>query len=348
MKIKRYLVKSMPEAMAQIRRDLGTEAVIIGTRRVRQRGVRGWFTPPWLEVTAAADTRPPEPSSTALKREVEEIKGLLQKVSGHLGLAEPEPDALLRWRDLLQQIEVNTEITERLLEGMEDSLRGSGGEDGNLWREEMAERLARFLAPAWPGKPPGRIMAFIGPTGVGKTTTLAKLAARYCLLEKKKVGLVTMDTYRIGAVQQLAIYGEILGVPVETAFTPQELRQKVEAFGDRDVVLIDTVGRSPRNDLRLAELRAFLDTLQQVDSFLVLSCTTRAGDLEEAVARFGQLRPSWLIFTKLDETRCRGAIVNAVASTGLPVAYITNGQNVPDDIVRTGPERLARLILGVD
>jgi flagellar biosynthesis protein FlhF len=161
------------------------------------------------------------------------------------------------------------------------------------------------------------------------------------------VGLITIDTYRVGAVQQLSIYGEILGVPVEAAFTPQELRQKVERFADRDVVLIDTVGRSPRNDLRLAELQSFLDTLDQVDSFLVLSCTTRAKDLEEAAAKYGRLKPSWLIFTKLDESTYRGAIVNVVASTGLPVAYITNGQNVPDDIERASPERLARLILGV-
>ena len=337
----------MPEAMAHIRRDLGAEAVIIGTRKVRQRGWRGWFGPPWLEVTAAVDARPPEPSTAELRRQVEEIKGLLQKVTGHLGLAEPEPAVLLRWRELLQQMEINAEITERLLVGMEESLRELGPEDRTRDQEELVARLARFLAPAWPGKPPGRVMALIGPTGVGKTTTLAKLAARYRLLERKKVGLITIDTYRVGAVQQLSIYGEILGVPVEAAFTPQELRQKVERFADRDVVLIDTVGRSPRNDLRLAELQSFLDTLDQVDSFLVLSCTTRAKDLEEAAAKYGRLKPSWLIFTKLDESTYRGAIVNVVASTGLPVAYITNGQNVPDDIERASPERLARLILGV-
>lgn len=349
MKVKRYLVRSMPEALAYIRRDLGPEAVIISTRRVREGGWRGLFLPPRLEVTAAVDSYQPPPQNAELQRQVEEIKGLLQKVTCHLGIKKDQvEETLLYWRELLMQLEVNAEITERLLSGMEEGLGRSGLGGERSLREEMVDRIASFLAAAWPGKPPGRVMAFIGPTGVGKTTTLAKVAARLSLLEKKKVGLLTIDTYRIGAVQQLNIYGEILGLPVEVALTPQELRQKVEAYGDRDVILIDTVGRSPRNDLRLAELRAFLEGLEGLDSYLVLSCTTRSRDLEAIVASYGQLKPAWLIFTKLDETNCLGGIINVVATTGLPVAYITNGQNVPDDIEKVGPEKLARLILGVE
>lgn len=338
----------MAEALAYIRRDLGPDAVIISTRRVRSRGWRGWLAPPQLEVTAALDSLPSSETQADLRRQVEEIKGLLEEVSGHLGIRKDQvEERLLRWRELLLQLEIKADLTDRLLEGLAGDLRESDPRAPNpeAVREELVARLADILAAAWPGKPPGRVMAFIGPTGVGKTTTLAKLAARFSLLERKKVGLITIDTYRIGAVEQLQTYGEILGLPLAVAWSPQELREKVEGYRDKDVILIDTVGRSPQNELRLAELRAFLESLD-ADHYLVLSCTTKSRDLDSIVARYRQLNPARLIFTKVDETQYLGNIINVVAATGIPVAYITNGQNVPDDIEKVGPERLARLILG--
>jgi flagellar biosynthesis protein FlhF len=338
----------MTEAMSVIRRDLGPDAVIVSTRRVREPGIRGLFRAPWLEVTAAADDYPSARGQDwELRRRVEEIRGMLDKVTGHLGIGRDEvEERLVRWRDLLRRLEVNAELIDQILGGMEGLVRVDGEGQEVIW-EAIVGRVTSVLSEAWPTRPPARVTALVGPTGVGKTTTLAKLAARYSLMERKKVGLVTIDTYRIGAVQQLKIYGEILGVPVEEVYTPQELQQKIEGFADKDVVLIDTVGRSPHNDLRLAELRSYLERAGDMDRYLVLSCTTKTRDLEDVVASFGQLKPTGLIFTKLDETRCRGGILNVVVKTGLPVMYVTTGQNVPDDIERAGPEKLARLILGV-
>lgn len=190
-----------------------------------------------------------------------------------------------------------------------------------------------------------RVVALVGPTGVGKTTTVAKLAAQYALFAKRAVGLLTVDTYRIAAVDQLKTYAEIINLPVEVAFSPEEAREALARLGDREIVLMDTAGRSQKNDLQMAEVKAYLEAVQPDEVHLVLSTTTKQRDLEDCLNQFRETGYRQLIFTKLDETDSYGAIFNCSRRARCPITYLTFGQNVPDDIEEASQERLADLLL---
>jgi len=189
-------------------------------------------------------------------------------------------------------------------------------------------------------------IALIGPTGVGKTTTLAKLAADYLHQFGGKVALLTIDTYRIAAVEQLRVYGEIMGLPVEAVYSPERLDAALERFSDRELILIDTAGRSPRDAAGMAELYAFLGQPRGIEQHLVLSAGTRGRELSDTVASFSQLPLASLIFTKLDECLQRGALLDIPLRKNLPLSYLTNGQRVPEDLLTAEPELVAGFILG--
>ena len=190
------------------------------------------------------------------------------------------------------------------------------------------------------------IVALVGPTGVGKTTTLAKLAAHEALVEKKRVGLITIDTYRIAAVEQLKTYARILDLQVEVVFTPQELSHILTQMQDCDIIFIDTAGRSHKNAMQMSELRAFFEAAKPTRSYLVLSLTTKFSDMMEIIAQYDPLRLDTLIFTKLDETASFGNLFNITILLQKHIAYITNGQSVPEDISPADPMQLSELIMG--
>jgi flagellar biosynthesis protein FlhF len=192
-----------------------------------------------------------------------------------------------------------------------------------------------------------QVIAVVGPTGVGKTTTLAKLAAKFSLEQGKKVALVTADTYRIGAVEQLRTYARIMGVPLEIAISPEEVAAGVEKHQDKDVVLIDTVGRSQRSDEHLQELKAFVDAASPTETHLVIAASLAPEIQREAVEKFKMLSPTRLIITKLDESPNRGCVVNLPLSTGLGISCMTAGQNVPQDIDFADAGKMARTVLEV-
>lgn len=188
-------------------------------------------------------------------------------------------------------------------------------------------------------------IALVGPTGVGKTTTLAKLAADYLTHCDGKVALVTIDTYRIAAVEQLKVYGEILRLPVEVVFSPEELKAAFARHADKDLLLVDTAGRSPRDDQRLDELAAFLGPDSGTSKHLVLAAPTRNRELHETVRRFGRIPLDSIIFSKLDECEDRGALLNIPACRNLPVSYLTNGQRVPEDLLTAKPADIADYLM---
>jgi flagellar biosynthesis protein FlhF len=190
-----------------------------------------------------------------------------------------------------------------------------------------------------------RIVALVGPTGVGKTTTIAKLAANYRLREKCKVGLITVDTYRIAAVEQLRTYADIIDLPMEVVSTPKEMRLAIDKFRDMELILIDTAGRSPRDEVKIHELKSFLADAQVDEVHLVLSTVASTRTLRETAERFRVVGTTSLLLTKVDEASVLGPVFELLRSTGLPVSYVTNGQNVPDDIEPARARRLAKMIL---
>lgn len=348
MKVKRYLVNTMPEAVEAIRRDLGPDAMIVSSRKVRQDSLWGFLRPKKLEVTAAIDTPPPAAAVTGppqeyqkLQEEVLQLKNMIStRILGED--LQQLPATVARWKNILEELEINQDVIDAVIE----RVASHTGLEQEITPQAVVNELAGVLSfPPDSCQLNGQVATFLGPTGVGKTTTLAKLAARMLIWEKKRVALVTTDTYRIGATEQLKTYGEILGVPVEVVMTPRELRQALDRHHDKDVVLIDTAGRSPRNPIYRQELLSYLASAQPSDTFLVLSCTTKNRDLLRIAENYQVFKVDKLIFTKLDETPSLGPILNVSRATGLPVAYLSNGQNVPDDLLAASPLELARLIV---
>ena len=202
------------------------------------------------------------------------------------------------------------------------------------------------ITPAENG--PG-IVWFIGPTGVGKTTTIAKLAGRYCVEEKKKVALLTADTYRIAAAEQLRTYANILETPFRVIYTPEELQAAIDDYWDCDYIFIDTAGRSHQNAEQLEKMKEMVAGLKRPEKyqvFLVLSATTKYRDLQKIADCYGKIADYELIFTKLDETEAVGNLLNMKLYTGAQIAYVTCGQNVPDDMEMFNPQKTVKQILG--
>lgn len=193
-----------------------------------------------------------------------------------------------------------------------------------------------------------KVVSFVGPTGVGKTTTLAKVCAAERMRNPNlKIGLITMDTYRIGAVQQLKAYAQIIKVPIKVVSSPEEFKDAINGYREMDLVLVDTAGRSQRDEMQMSELREFLGVGQDFTNLLVLSSTTKDGDLLEITKRFSTAKLDGVIFTKLDESTSYGSIFNHAIRFKLPLAYLTTGQNVPEDIEQASRERLIDLLLNI-
>lgn len=185
-----------------------------------------------------------------------------------------------------------------------------------------------------------------GPTGVGKTTTVAKLAAHYKLKEKRSVALITLDTYRVAAVEQLRMYANVIGVPLDVALTKRDALDCIRRLTKTELILIDTTGRSPLDQAGMDELREMISLDHPLEIHLVLSATTRLRDLVDGVARYAGISVSRLLFTKLDEGTNIGGIYELMRHTQLPLSYFSIGQNVPDDLEVATADRLADLLLG--
>jgi flagellar biosynthesis protein FlhF len=231
----------------------------------------------------------------------------------------------------------------------QELLAGLSEDDPTAARAELRARLER-LVPQVPwakrSRPGPRILAFVGPTGVGKTTTIAKVAGREQLDRKLSVGLVTLDLYRVAAVDQLRAYAELLGAPLEVAGTPAELTRALERFARKDLVLVDTAGRSPLDAKRIEDLASFLRPVPELETLLVLSAATRRRELTDALRRFAPCSPTGLVLTKLDEVVVAGDLLELVARLEQPVRLLAAGQEVPDDLELASPGRIAEWVLG--
>ena len=284
----------------------------------------------------------------AVKQLVEQVVQS-QKKTEVFAQAPPEdtlPDPLVEHYTALIQQEIACELANELIR----NLAPADTQDvQQTLRDEVAKLLptdpdAGELKATDDGRP--RTIALVGPTGVGKTTTVAKLAATFKLKQNKKVGLITADTYRIAAVEQLRTYAGIIGLPLEVVANPEELAAAIERFAEMDVILIDTAGRSQRNADRLDELAQLIEAAQPHETHLVLSSTVSQRVLLEIVDKFAQIKTDRLIFTKLDEAVTCGVLLNVAQRVNKPLSYITTGQEVPHQIEPCCSGRLAEMVLG--
>jgi len=260
-----------------------------------------------------------------------------------------EPVSLAKVSATLHEAGLVESSIHALLAKVKSSEKQIDGEDDlKMLLKESLETTVKCSGPIRLKKSGAKIVALVGPTGVGKTTTIAKLAALYTIGRKAKIALVTIDTFRVGAVEQLKTYSRIMGVPLEVASTPKELEKALAAHTDKDLVLIDTVGRSPKDKETIEGLRAMLDSSFTIETHLCVAATTRERELRGIVESFGALPISRLLFTKLDESSSFGSIVNLQLENKLPLSYFTRGQRVPEDIEPASGKKIAELILGED
>jgi len=240
---------------------------------------------------------------------------------------------------------ISTELIRRILDTLGTLPADDGGQTLKTRLGATFSKLIKFAGTLKMRKNSPRIIALVGPTGVGKTTTTAKLAAMYALNRGNKVALITMDIFRVGAVEQLKTYSRIMGIPLEVASTPKELEKAVEKHSACDLIFIDTAGRSHKDKEKLDEMKNFLDNKIPIEVYLCLSATTKDRELEEILNRFKIFQVSKVVFTKIDESESFGNMVNLLMKDNLQIAYFTTGQRVPEDIEVATSAKLADMIL---
>jgi flagellar biosynthesis protein FlhF len=394
MKIKKYLVKSVDEALSQIKRDLGEDAYILSSRRVVRRGNLNLSQVELIEVTAAversdlsagseaqdsagdgisaslrakaqADREKADGSATAafpnalsglreellpLKQEVEEIRSLLRRAGAGMAATGMELGGI--YLELyLNLIEggVEKEFARRLIYALHDQVGAGDDTDSNGLKRRLFNILVSSLAAPAPLRLTGgrKVVVLVGPTGAGKTTTIAKLASYFKLIEGRKVALLTLDTYRIGAEAHLRTYAQILDVPFYSVYTAMDLRFRLQALADCDLVMVDTAGRGAYDREGIQELEGLLAEIPAAEReiCLLVSATTKSEDAETVFRHFGRLHPNKFIFSKLDETASLGNLYNLKMRADIPAAYFTTGQRVPEDIEIAYPRKFARLVM---
>ena len=309
-----------------------------------------------LEINGAVEAlKDQETRNLTILRELDQMKALLSRIQRQ-GMPATQiqlPPSLLELYGDLVANDVDPMIALRLCEYTLRTLQEHGnGEDVNPEQARLFMRrvIADFIPVASPIQLEAgrmRVAALVGPTGVGKTTTIAKLAAYAKLELKQKVALLTLDTFRLAAVDQLQQYAQILQVPIHVALTVEDLRSALRFYQDRALVLIDTPGHNPKDTEVLAQLRRFLDELPEVETHLVLSATTKPRDMAEVAHRFEPLNPQRLVFPKLDETSTFGPILSTLVRVKKPLSYLGTGQEVPQDLELATSRRVADLILPV-
>ncbi len=303
-----------------------------------------------IPTTASQMTLDTAPRSDQVHDQLTELQGMVAALCRtHRRAAVSDlPQELFRLYASLIDAEIGEELARQLVEALRSSLPEQEWADADAARARLVRLVEREIVVRGPIRPQtGRrhLVALVGPTGVGKTTTIAKLAANFRLREKRRVGLITVDTYRIAAVEQLRTYADIIDLPMEVVSTPREMRSAVERMADLDLVLLDTAGRSPHDEVKIQELRALLHEAQADEVHLVLSCVASASTLIRTAERFAVAAPTSVLVTKLDEATGFGQILELLRAARLPLSYVTHGQNVPDDIRVAEPRRLAQAII---
>jgi flagellar biosynthesis protein FlhF len=369
MQSKRYEARSANEALKKIKADLGSDAIVLSSKRHNGK----------FEVVAARDDnyeisnksdveKEGFDTLSIIRSEVNALKSFITDLKEERGVhaelmeIKETMNVLFDVLGVQRNESVSSSLSpiyyhlisvgiskERALV-LIDKLKKDGfvAEPENYYHglRAVEDVIRRSVASCYKDSGKKRISAFIGPAGEGKTTTLAKLAARCLFEEKLNVGIITMDTYRIGATKQLKTYSDIMDIPVEIASEKEGFEKALSRFSNKDVILVDTPGKSRGDKNYLLKLKECLGTDTSLGTNLVLSLTSSRESIMDAVKRFGIIDYSSILFTKLDDSRKFGSIYNVMDYTGKPVFYVTDGQNVPKDLKKMDPAKLARLIVG--
>ncbi|MCC2249264.1 MAG: flagellar biosynthesis protein FlhF [Bacillota bacterium] len=366
MKVKKYVADTMPEAMKQVRKELGTEAVILNSREVKKKRFLGLLTKQQIEVIAARDPQPHlskkkvvmpnkkvesneayhERDDQHVLRELRQVKELLHHSA--IGNFTYPADFQLAYNYLLEQevdTEIATSIIDSVLHRQEDAEQHSSSYKSIISevKQEIENRLKQvsFEGISYDKK----LVYFVGPTGVGKTTTIAKVAANSKLNDHKKIAFITTDTYRIAAVEQLKTYAKILNVPVEVAYTEEDFQKAIEKFNTFDLIFVDTAGRNFRDEKYVKQMKQDTKSNLESDTYLVLSLTAKPRDISEIYDQFEEISIKEVILTKIDETSQFGSILNIALGKQIGIGYITNGQDVPEDLIYPSPKQLASFVM---
>ena len=365
----------MPEAMKLVRNELGDNAIILNSRVIMTGGFLGLFKKRSIEVVAALDSSVINGDLPAASRgiypvheklvvqqkkeqdleEVSDGKSLVQTVYVHdhreKEAAMSLPESISNIKYLLLKQELNGVVIDEIVH---TCIKTWYKQDENLSHDDILSIVKQELLKKISHLSFGGIsyskkyINVVGPTGVGKTTTLAKIAAESILSFNKKVAFITTDTYRIAAIEQLKTYATILNVPVEVCYNLDDFQQAKKKFAEYDLVFIDTAGRNFRNPKYISDLKEIIDFNHEMETLLVLSLTSKQSDMEEINEQFSSIYIDKFIFTKADETSTYGAMYNMIRRENRALAYITNGQNVPDDLVAATPEDVVDFIVGAD
>jgi flagellar biosynthesis protein FlhF len=361
MKVKRYVGPSVEDALNRVREEMGAEAIILNKRKIKPgKGITKLFKKSVYEIVAAVDEYDRnkkgfniklDNSYQMLEEKVDSLKESIETIINkihHDNSDKKLPEIFVPYYNVMKENDVDAEIAENILESVKNKLNLNTTYDQEYiyfkFKQEISSRINRVKTiELTEGRP--SIAVFVGPTGVGKTTTLAKLTAQYALMMKKDVGIITCDTYRIAAVEQLKTYCEIMDVPVKVVYQPRDIMEAMEGYRGKDLILVDTAGRSHRDKMRLVELQNLLKNLGQQQIFLVISATTNYKNCLDILESYSFLEDYRVLITKIDENVTNGIILNLALKSGRPLSYITTGQNVPDDIEKVDGERVASLIL---
>lgn len=276
-----------------------------------------------------------------LWREMRSIRSMLQQHNAPKAAVE----AMTQWQTLLREAMLPNQFVDEILYGLEEILTPAALQRSDMVTAALTQRLSALMPPSLGTLRPGRpgnplVFVLVGPTGVGKTTTLAKLAARYSIHHRLPVALITADTFRIGAVGQLRTYSDLMRAPLEIAYTPQELSEHVARHQDKSIIFVDTPGRSPTDTEQLEILRSFVSVLPNPHLQIAVAAGTMLGDARRIIEKFSVAKPYGLLLTKLDETTVLGPACALLAETQLPLSFVTTGQRVPEDIELANIDKL--------
>lgn len=381
MQIKRYEVLSINEGMAKIKDDLGPNAIILSSKRLK--GKKKSF----VEMVAARDDYCDSTANLGSKidkkretdilnsdkaflpfrTEIDQLKALVMDISRKMDIHSEFTELketlntlfdilgvqknrnisshLSKFYYHLTSIGISRQRAFQIIEELRNNYPQETIADYRNLLEIAEDIIKRSIATFYKKVERKRVISFVGPAGSGKTTTLAKLAAQYLFVDRLDIGILTTDTYRIGATEQLRIYADIMGLPLKLISKKEEFKESLDAFGEKDIILVDTPGKTYKDENYLMKLKELFAIDPPIETNLILNITEKQENMMETAERFGIINYDNIIFTKLDEANNFGSIYNIIDYAGKPVFYITKGQNVPQDLEKVDPGKLARLIV---